>query len=448
MRRIKGSKKVMTWMMAGLLGAGALNMGGCTQLQELKTVTNVDDIIPDTNKEPVEPVTKEDLNAEPANQFSLDLLDLMMQERTGNQFVSPFSIYEALGLLSDCMDEGDARSEIIRAMHLEENGDLSYDEVTARMELMNRALAQHEKTTISVANSLWVDDSVPKSAAFSDLKERLQRMDGAAFRRDLQATGTAKEINQWASKYTDGMIKEINGAPFSENTVAVLLNAVYFDGKWEMPFDPEETEEQTFYGTVESTVDMMHLWEDLTWMDMDSIKGVVLPYKNDEYEMTIYMSKDDSVSIADLYRRNQLTEEEKQVMMGLADEETKSAVSHYGEVCLHLPKFEMEDEIEMMDLVADLGVTSIFNDAELGQLIDIDQCDQRVVVSDICQKTKIEVDEEGTRATAVTEMGMNDAADLVTMPEEFVVDHPFLYTITEKETGTVLFVGVMEDMSE
>ena len=63
----------------------------------------------------------------------------------------------------------------------------------------------------------------------------------------------------------------------------------------------------------------------------------------------------------------------------------------------------------------------------------------------VFQKVKIEVNEEGTEAAAVTEAVAATESAPMEDPINLHLDNPFVYGIIDLETGTPLFLGLLED---
>ena len=71
-------------------------------------------------------------------------------------------------------------------------------------------------------------------------------------------------------------------------------------------------------------------------------------------------------------------------------------------------------------------------------------------ISKVLHKAYVEVNEEGTEAAAATAVIMMKSSiddESEDQRIEFNADHPFLFTIHHKETGTILFMGTVDDPS-
>jgi serpin B len=111
---------------------------------------------------------------------------------------------------------------------------------------------------------------------------------------------------------------------------------------------------------------------------------------------------------------------------------------------LQMPKWEYSYEIEdMKPELAQLGMgISFTGNADFSKLYDPSQVS--VHISKAIHKTYIKVDEEGTEASAATAIGISMTTS-IPQPYIFKLDHPFLYAVVEKQTGAILFLGMMNE---
>ena len=213
------------------------------------------------------------------------------------------------------------------------------------------------------------------------------------------------------------------------SAVSYLLNAIYFKGTWMNEFDKKNTKLENFRGYTRDIqkVEMMHQNEKFDYYENETFKAVQLLYGNGTYCMTV-MLPNEGKSIDDMMKG--MDAEKFMTMMGNVEE---------CKVDLKLPKFITEMELPLNDIISQLGAPSIFNPskADFSRFAKGD-----FFVSQMLQKAKIEVSEKGTEAAAVT--GAIMVASLGPREERSVVfhaDRPFVYTITDQQTGAILFMG-------
>lgn len=297
-----------------------------------------------------------------------------------------------------------------------------------------------EGAKLTTANALMLDQSYVREngPVKEDFTKKLQDKMQAEireldFRNDLPSA--KKEISDWVEKNTEGMIADYNSSA-DETTVLDLINAIYFFGEWQEKFAAEDTWNQTFHGKQKDVeVPMMHnhgLY--LNYAEKADFRALELPYLESGIAMDLILPKEETGD-ADW---EAVFAEENDILSAL-DESEKVKVE-----ALALPKFEEDQSLTgLRDILVQAGM----KDAFASDRADFTGIAPRLYISDVAHRAKIEVDEEGSRAAAVTEviMALGAAA-----PEEdpllFICDRPFLYVIREVRTNTVLFTGLMNQM--
>jgi serpin B len=123
-------------------------------------------------------------------------------------------------------------------------------------------------------------------------------------------------------------------------------------------------------------------------------------------------------------------------------EDLNSSLINPVEIDVWLPKFQYSWEIQLNQILSDLGMAVAFdpNSANFAKI----NSDIQLYITKVKHKTFIKVNEEGTEAAAVTSVGVGMTAVPVN-PLEFHVNRPFLYLITEEDTGAILFMGRVEN---
>ncbi len=215
----------------------------------------------------------------------------------------------------------------------------------------------------------------------------------------------------------------------------LLINAIYFKGFWTTPFDPDETVDRPFYvsGGATPDVPMMTMSEvTLPYYQGDWFQAVDMAYGDSCFSMTVILPKY-GLGIGDvLPDLDQTTWEE--IVAGL---------HHLKLNRFAMPKFKLEYEITMNDILTALGMGIAFDPdmADFSRMRD-DQV-SNLFISKVKHKTFIEVDEEGTEAAATTMVTMfaDGGGTYVTL------DRPFIYVIRERHSGAILFIGMVTDPS-
>ena len=344
----------------------------------------------------------------------------------GNAAVSPFSLYVPLAML------GNAASDSIAAKYAYQLCYYNFDENSrsfgiAQSNIYGKAqinrLTRSGDCIFTTANSLWLSDRL-KSVS-GEFKKALKDDFGASvFTRDLPASVDA--VNKWASENTNGKINRIVDE-LSSDTVAVVMNATYFKGKWRYQFDKTLTRADTFHnadGTVSQTDFMESPAELYGYMNEGGIQGVELPYGGD------------GRFVMRLFTGNNLDAVNDYVARAGYIVNVTSAFTYHDDVTVIMPKFRVETTLDLLDTVDKIGFDFIFGAGKF------DKIDKSAVISKIIQKVYVDVDEEGTEPAAGTGIMANDTAAELTEPVRIKFDKPFVYGIYDMEDNLPLFYGV------
>lgn len=224
----------------------------------------------------------------------------------------------------------------------------------------------------------------------------------------------------------------------------MLASAIYFEGKWKLPFSPKATQNKTFTTAPgrETSVPMMHRTfdaGDAGYWDNDSFQALTLAYKGDKLSMTIFLPRD----------KNGLPALEQSA----TPEKLQDWLSHKqdrAEVVAELPKFTLATgSIKMADTLQALGMKRAFaqKDADFSGL----RAEKDIYIGEVYHKAYVQVDESGTKAaaaSAVTGLVMNSVESFDETPVKvFTADHPFLFVIRDNDSGSILFMGRVTDPS-
>ena len=118
-----------------------------------------------------------------------------------------------------------------------------------------------------------------------------------------------------------------------------------------------------------------------------------------------------------------------------------SAGLQTDEIRLMLPSFKAEYDVSLNAALQRLGMKEAFtSSADFS-----DMSKEPLMISEVRQKTFIEVNEEGSEAAAITSVSMMRAS-LGPEPVRFTVDRPFVFLIRERTSGTVLFMGLVRNL--
>ncbi len=358
-----------------------------------------------------------------SNQFGFNLLRTVNQSEAGKDvFISPLSVSMALGMTLN--GANGTTQEAIRTT-------LGFSEMT--MEEINKtyyALMQllrnlDPKVQFKIANSIWhrLDFSVEQE--FVETNRRY--FEAAVKGLNFSSPDASRTMNSWVEANTNGKIKTIVPNPIPSYIVMYLINAIYFKGTWTYQFDRTKTIDAPFFlpdGTTKPAK-LMQLRTTLPYVETATYQAIELPYGDSLFNMIVVLPKrgESPETFA-----NSLSQDSWNVLR-------TSLHAQLGRV--FLPKFKLEFEKLLNDQLKAMGMEVAF-DADRADFTKIHRAGG-LFISEVKHKTFVQVDEEGTEAAAVTSVEIGRTST----PPEFLmrVDRPFFFAITERHSGTLLFVG-------
>ena len=373
--------------------------------------------------EPPRPLTSVERQASEAdNRFGFKLFRALSEaERDTNLFISPLSVSMALG-----MTMNGASGETLAAMQetLERAG-LSEEEINASYQSLIELLTNLDpKVTIQIANSIWIREGFAVEPPFVDASETY--FDAAVREMDFASPATVQAINGWVDEQTRGKIDKIIET-IDPDVVMFLINAIYFKGTWTYEFDEAETRDEPFtqHDGTDVQVPMMRQKADLPYFHTEAFQAVDLPYGDSLFSMTVLLPHegydvDDLAAEIDPERWDEWT-----------------GRFRTREVDLRLPRFKLEYEKRLNDVLKALGMEVAF-DPDLADLTRINR-NGGLFISYVWHKAVVEVNEEGTEAAAVTVVGIGTTS--AGGPPRMHVNRPFVFALRERHSGTVLFIG-------
>lgn len=388
---------------------------------------------PDTtpkSKQKETPVKIEPKVADTTLSFGLELLNRLDDPEEGNRFLSPLSVSLAMSMVLNGA-QGETYEQIAKTVGYH---DLSLEQVNAQAsQLMNLLRKPDPKTQVEVANSLWIAENFALEA---DFIARLQRFYGAtAENLDFahHPDASAQRINAWVREQTHELIPRLfEEDAFAPETIAVLVNTLYFKGKWQHPFAKEATQEMPFQREDGSTqpVPMMMASGKYPYYKGDGFQAVLLPYGTGDLQFYLILPEE-GLTVAQL--RSKLTPERwKQMVAGFEPKE--------GDV--GLPRFRIESQYALETVLAKMGMPLAFTPGEADFSGMNRSHGKQIYIHSVVHKAVVQVDEEGTEAAAATgvEMRITSAT-----PDTFtlIANRPFLFAIVHRPTGLVLFLGIV-----
>ncbi len=362
-----------------------------------------------------------------SNRFGLDLFrEVAMADDQPNVIVSPLSASMALGMTLNGAD-----AETFTAMR-DALGFDALDQVAvngAYRDLIDLLASLDSTVSFEIANSVWANDGVPFHQDFFD--RVADAFDAATTSLDFADAATVDAINGWVDDNTNGYIDRIVDQ-LDPELVMLLINAIYFDAVWTHTFDPDDTRPQSFVREDQSTVtvDMMSLSDVEVPFGSGAVAeqgytAVELPYGGEAFSMVVVVPSGD---IRDFV--GELTQTSWNSLVGSLSPVEIDAVS--------IPKFSLSYDTYLNDALKSMGMEVAFTPgADFSRMSPVGD---QLCIAYVRQKTFMEVDEMGTRAAAVTAVGVGPTSFI-----GLIADRPFVLAIRERLTDTLLFMGIVGD---
>ena len=376
---------------------------------------------------PIELTLKQKEVVDSANKFAFDIFKPVIGETKGseNLMISPFSITSALSMVLN----GAAGETFDAVRHTLRYDGRTIEEVNETyLRLMKEMIPVDPRVVMEIANSVWVEKRLTVKQPYIDALKTWYLAEARNI--DVTDPGAVDMVNNWIEEKTHDKIQDMLDY-LSPDLAMLLINAIYFNGKWRYQFDAEDTQNRPFYITPGESVQvpMMYQEENFAVTLTGNATLVELPYGQGNYSMVV-MLPDEGVSLT-----------EAAATLNSEDWAEWMHQLSYGttEVHLSLPKFEYEYKLELKDDLVALGMGIAFSGAADFSNIS----DQDIFISRVLHQTFIKTDEEGTEAAAATVVEF----EFTSMPSVTVVNvnRPFLYFIRETTTGTIVFMGQVVD---
>lgn len=367
---------------------------------------------------------------EAENQFGFELYQNVFASETGyeNIMVSPLSVSLALA-----MTYNGANGETKTAMEktLKVYGLTPEDINNSYRDLVHALKSLDPKVLLEIANAIFYRDDFQVENEFVSINKNYYDAEVSAldFENEQQSLET---INRWVAEKTHDKIESIIDR-ISRNHVMFLLNAIYFKGTWQKEFNEESTKTLPFYLENGENIqtEMMQRLDTLPFASNELFSAIELNYGKGNYNMYVFLPENGR-TLEELV--NKLDEENWETWME-SFQETQN-------VDIKFPRFKYEYEIMLNDVLTEMGMGVAFTGGadftgiNRGGSLNIDY---------VKHKSFIEVNEEGTEAAAVTVVAIERTSVGGPQKVPFVVNRPFMYVITEKSTGAILFLGTVKN---
>ena len=403
-----------------------LSLTGCSDSNEGDIVI---DMLPKTRS--IELTQEQKMFIIQNNEFALNLYKAISKDEAEDKsmIVSPLSATYLMGILNDGA-AGKTAEEIITALGF--GGKQSVNEFCKT--LLEQTPEVDPSVLLQTANCVVVNERQNielKDQFVSDISNYYK---GEVMELDFSSSNALKAVNDWSNRHTDGMIPKLMDQ-LNGDVALMLMNAISFKATWTEKFDEKDTQTETFTkedGTKQS-VQMMHRHAVARVGEESDCYTLLLPYgSGDKWSMTIFLPKEGK-TVRDVINSLDMN---------------KWYPYHYGaaspmDVDIKLPRFEGSYKADVKSALQKMGVLSVF-DADKADLSLVSK-NKNLYVYKMEQTTAIEVNEEGTKTSAVTVAELGYTAAIFTGDKVyFHANTPFVYMIREASSGAVFFIGTYQ----
>ena len=360
-----------------------------------------------------------------ANDFSFSLFrQLSAAQKDSNVFTSPLSASMALGMTMNGA-AGPTLSQMQSTLGFANASEAEINDGYKSLISLLRGL--DASVDFRIANSIWYRNGFPVNQTFVDASRNF--FDAQVTALDFNSASAVSTINSWVNTSTAAKIPKIIDV-IEQDQVMFLINAIYFKGSWREQFDPKNTTDTQFHGVAgDQPMKLMHRNGKARMLYATDYDAVDLAYGNSAYTMTVvlpHQGKDISAVAASLTASSWAT---------------LAAQLHETTADLYLPRFKLEWERTLNADLKSLGMRDAFipDGADFTRMSPLGKM---LYISVVKQKTYVDVNEEGTEAAAVTNVGIR----VTSAPPSFRVDRPFIFVIRERLSGTIVFMGKIMKM--
>lgn len=359
----------------------------------------------------------------PAN-FAVSLFQNSVTEGK-NTLVSPLSVLSALAMTAN-----GAKGETLTQMEDVLGG------TPAQLNSWLHSLESRRKQdkTLHLANGIWFNTHERFTPNHDFLQTNADYFGAGIYSAQFN-DATRREINNWVSKNTNGMIRDILDE-IPDDAVMYLVNALAFEAKWASVYRDGQVSDG-FFTTEDGRKQYVELMYDTlyAYLETDHAEGFLRYYQGGGYAFAALLPKE-GVTVS-------------QLVQSLDGDSLAALLAAPQNVAVKtaIPKFEAESSLKMNDILQAMGMVDAF-DPERADLTGLGtSAAGNIYIGRVLHKTFISVGEQGTRAGAATVVEANDQAmGIVEDPKEVILDRPFVYMIIDCETGLPLFLGTCMDL--
>jgi len=346
------------------------------------------------------------------NDFNLKFIKTTNSSQNDNYLISPYSLEIALSMLK---------------MGASNN---TYDEIDR---LVKTRVYSSLSDKVKLSNAIFINEKYKDDIKISYTKKLSSKYLADVIYDDFK---TVYNINNLVNKKTDGLIKTIK-EDIDSSDVLIEMNAVAIDVKWKNYFECINTSGYSFYG-LKDKVEMMSNSDDAgnySYFETRNSKGIIMDYEDSSNLEFVGILPNDSINN---FIENLTIDELNQI------DENKKESNESLTINVKIPRFSYEFTLDnLISILNSMGINDMFtSDANFTNISE----SINLYVNEILQKSYIELNEEGTKAAAITYSSFDIASayNPDTKEIDIVFDKPFIYMIRDKRNHEILFFGVVK----
>lgn len=388
---------------------------------------------PISSEPAVEVTLPEDMNEAYVN-FSIELFKRSLREGE-NSLISPASAEFAL-TMATMGANGDTLTEMLTVLC----PGATMEEITAYVKDLNLLLTQSNRTQFHVANSVWTNETILGDCLNETYADSLKDEMGAEATMLPFNDKAVDEINSWVNDNTDGMIPILLDE-IPPDVAMYLINAMAFEGKWADQYSDYQIQDKLFTNAAGIKEDARMLCETGEYyLENDNATGFLKYYEGSEYAFMAMLPNEEGP--IENFINNMSSDDYMNFYESLTTE---------YDVITELPCFSYSYDTTMNDALKEMGMPTAFTEglADFSPMVTDENV--RLYISNVIHKTYIELDENGTKAAAVTAVEMTAESEMIEEPREIkevILDRPFVYAIVDTESGLPIFIGTVNSVAE
>lgn len=358
------------------------------------------------------------------NAFAIHMFNKVKQEKETHVY-SPLSIFLALSMTSLGATTGESWIDFCKVFF---PYFASSSEHTVHEAVSDLMFSLQVSKELVLANRIFHTSGIAPKSEFVQNTNKFYKS-GAAALDTSKPVQAAKLVNDWCASKTNNMITHVVSDNFiTPDLIMIIVNAVYFKGIWRDQFNAEYTRPRRFAGKEGAVeIPMMHLRDpSMPYYATETYSSLKMPYKGDEFCM-IFIKPNESLDKVPF-----TFELMAQVLSNLTNDTKLTEVA--------IPKMTLESSFSVAGKLQQMGLKQAFAAGGLSKI------SSDAYITDVVHVAKIEIDEQGTRASAVTAVMVATESEAVLAPS-FVLDQPFYYTLVHSKSNAITFMGQVTNVS-